>query len=152
MPTETIPLPEQNILFVRCFGQVEPPDIIDWRVDNRIFADQDNRLTIVVDLSGVTGTDMTFEHMNATHGKLSRHYQARDEQLHLLLFAPEDLVFGMTRIMQSLSAMTDYVKVDVFRKQQELAELMPDLPYEFHTIRRMALDRVEVEFQNSSVS
>lgn len=138
MPTETIPLPDENILFVRCFGQIEPHDIIGWHVDDRISPDTDNRLVILVDLSEVSGTDMTFEHVNATHGKLARHYKTRGLLLHLVLYAPEDLAFGMTRIMQSLAAMTDHVKVDVFRDANELPSFLPDTKRAFTCIRAQA--------------
>lgn len=142
MPTQSTPLTDENILFVRCFGQIEPRDIIGWQVDDRISPNSDNTLVILVDLSGVTGTDMTFDHVNATHGKLARHYQNRGSVLHLVLYAPEDLAFGMTRIMQSLTAMTDHVKVDVFRDPNELSNYLPDAKPGFAGIRQQAIQQL----------
>lgn len=142
MPTTTIAIPEANVLFARCFGHITPQDIIGWEVERQIATDEDGHLKTLVDLSEITGTDMTFEDINAVHGKLVRHYQPRGQKLHLVLYAPDDLAFGMTRIMQSLSGMTDHVDVQIIRDSACLKKHLPELNKSFEDLRALAGSRI----------
>lgn len=135
MPTDIQLLPAQNLLFVRCYGRVTADDIIGWNVDNRIFPNTNQRLLVVVDLSEVTETEMSFKDINSTHAHLSRHYAARRETLHLLLFAPTDVAYGMARIMQSLSLMSETLLVDLFQNERDLGRLLPKLNETFAELR-----------------
>ncbi|SHG38351.1 hypothetical protein [Cognatishimia maritima] len=139
MPSATYPLPDQNILFVHCSGFMEPKDVIGWQVEDQIGVSGALGFVTLVDLSDVTGTDMTFDDLNAVYGQLVRHYQPRKQRLTLLLYAPDDLTFGMTRIMQSLSGMTDHVTVQVFRKAERIGDHLPDLTLGFFDLRAKAL-------------
>lgn len=139
MPTEIKLLPAQNLLFVRCFGRVTPDDIIGWNVDNRIFPDANQNLVILVDLAGVSEADMSFSHINDTYAHLKRHYAARQERLHLLLYAPNDLAFGLARIMQSLSLMSDTLRVDLLQSEAEFPRLLPKLGESFGCLRDKAI-------------
>ncbi len=138
MPTETQLLPAQNILFARCYGLVSEEDIIGWNVDNRILPNANQRLQVVVDLSDVTETEMSFNDINATHAQLTRHYGARRESLHLLLYAPNDVAYGMARIMQSLSLMSETLIVDLFQNEKDLGRLLPKLKETFADLRRLS--------------
>lgn len=139
MPTATCAIPEANVLYARCYGHIAPDDIIGWKVDSHISPGADGRLITVVDLADITGTDMTFNDINAVYGKLVRHYQPRNQKLLLVLYAPDDLAFGMTRIMQSLTGMTDHVEVQIFRESANLASHLPDLKHSLAELRRKAL-------------
>lgn len=138
MPTTTCAIPGTDVLFARCFGHITPRDIIGWNVENQVGGPIDGTLTSVVDLSDVSGTDMTFEDMNATYGKLVRHYQPRGQKLRLVLYAPDDLAFGMARILQSLTGMTDHIEVQIFREDQNLQICLPDLPHSLADLQRRA--------------
>lgn len=139
MPTLTYPIPEHNVLFARCYGHIDPTDVIGWNVANHVQARGDHGFVIVVDLSEMTGTDMTFKDINAIFGQLLRHYQPRSERLFVLLYAPDDLPYGLTRIMQSLSSATEHVAVQVFRNPGKLRDHLPDLPLSFDELRSLAL-------------
>ncbi len=139
MPSSTHPIPEHDILFARCYGHVHPTDVIGWNIEGQIAPRQNQGFVTVVDLSEMTGTDMTFQDINAIYGQLVRHYQPRGQRLFLLLYAPDDLAFGMTRIMQSLSGMTDHVAVQIFRNSDNLKKHLPDLGQSFQDLRKRAL-------------
>lgn len=139
MPTATCAIPDTNVLFARCFGHIAPEDIIGWNVESQIPTNADGQFVTVVDLSEITGTDMTFNDINAVYGKLVRHYQPRDQKLLLMLYAPDDLAFGMTRIMQSLAGMTDHIEVHIFRESDALADFLPHLDHSLKDLRRKAL-------------
>ncbi|MGH1465727.1 MAG: hypothetical protein ACRBBQ_10250 [Cognatishimia sp.] len=139
MPSLTYPLSQENILFARCFGHIAPTDVINWNVEKKIKANGNQTLTTLVDLSEVTSTDMTFDHMHVVYGQLARYYEARELTLHLILFAPKDLAFGMTRILQSLTGMTDFVKVDIFRNPEKLPSLLPELDLNLEDLRNLTM-------------
>lgn len=139
MPTATSVIPDANVLYARCFGHITPDDIIDWQVESQISPNADGRFVTLVDLADITGTDMTFDDINAVYGKLVRHYQPRGQKLLLVLYAPDDLAFGMTRIMQSLTGMTDHVEVQIFRDSANLARHLPDIKHSLRDIRQQSL-------------
>ncbi|GAA6207778.1 hypothetical protein NBRC116601_10710 [Cognatishimia sp. WU-CL00825] len=139
MPSLIYPLTQENILFARCFGHIAPADVINWNVEKQISAKGDSTLTALVDLSEVTSTDMTFDHMNVVYGKLARYYEARGLILHLVFYAPKDLAFGMTRILQSLSGMTDFVNVDIFRNPKNLPSYFPELNLDLDELRNLSV-------------
>lgn len=141
MPTTTCAIPGTNVLFARCFGHITPEDIIGWNVEAQVAVQEDGRLTTVVDLSEITGTDMTFEDINAVYGKLVRHYQPRQQKLHLVLYAPDDLAFGMTRILQSLTGMTDHVEVQIFRDSASLKTSLPAIKQSLEELRNITISR-----------
>ncbi len=136
MPTITFALPEDNAVYARCSGHLVPKDIIDWNVDNRVASDNSDRFLVIVDLSDVTGTDMTFRDINAIHGKLNRHYSANGNRLHLVFFAPDDLAFGMTRILESLSAMSDFIKVEIYRTLDAMNDSLEGLSKSFSALKQ----------------
>jgi hypothetical protein len=127
MPTVIFAIPNKNILYVRCYGHLKPKDLMDWKVEAQISQTGRMGFITVVDLSGFSSTDMTFEDINAIYGKLVRHYEPRNQKLNLHLFAPDDLPFGMTRIMQSLTGMTPHVEVHIFRNEDSLQAALPQL-------------------------
>lgn len=127
MPRTLYNLSEHNVLFARCFGQVSPDDVIDWHLDSQITQTSKFGFLTIIDLSEVTGTDMTFDDLNAIHARLVRHYEPRRQKLSIFLYAPDDLTFGMTRILQSMSAMTDHVNVHVFRDCEALKSILPEV-------------------------
>ena len=135
MPSALYNLPEDNILFARCFGHVLPEDVIDWHLESQITQTANRGFLTVIDLSEVTGTDMTFDDLNAIHAKLVRHYQPRRQKLSIFLYAPDDLTFGMTRILQSMSTMTDHVDVQVFRDCEELKTVLPEVGKTLYQLR-----------------
>ncbi|UZD92354.1 hypothetical protein [Cognatishimia activa] len=141
MPTSTCAIPEANLLFARCYGHIAPEDVIGWDIETKIASSEDGQLNALVDLSDITGTDMTFDDINTIHGKLVRHYQPRNQKLLLILYAPDDLAFGMTRIMQSLSGMTDHIDVQIFRESESLAEYLPALNQSLQDLRSKALEQ-----------
>lgn len=138
MPVSTMPIQNNQILFVYCYGNMRAEDLGNWNVDGRISENNRGELTILVDLEDVPGTDMTFQDINAAHAKLTRHYTATGQVLRLVLFAPEDLTFGMTRIMQSLASMSESVKVDIARTHAELEAFLPKLDTELCDLRAQA--------------
>lgn len=128
MPTATCPIPEANVLYARCYGHLAPDDIIGWEVESNLKATENGQFITLVDLSDITGTDMTFDDINSVYGKLVRHYQPRKQRLLLVLYAPDDLAFGMTRILQSLSGMTEHIEVQIFQNPLDLQDYLPDVP------------------------
>ncbi|MDC0737475.1 hypothetical protein N6L24_04245 [Cognatishimia sp. SS12] len=125
MPTVTTPIANDNLLFVQCYGVVTLQDLMDWRVDDRVSPDCKGRLVTLVDLSGVTETDLNFEQLNVIHGRLARHYATLALTLRLVLFAPNDLSFGMARIIQSLSAEAAFLDVEIFRTEAKASFHLP---------------------------
>lgn len=138
MPTTTFTNPDRTLLLAYCNGHVAPQDVIGWNVESKIDANGENGFVTVVDLTDITGTDMSFEDINAVYGKLVRHYEPRNQKLSLYLLAPDDLAFGMTRILQSLSGMSDSIVVDVFRDLDSLGAQLPHAPSELARLRLFA--------------
>ncbi|MFY0596036.1 MAG: hypothetical protein JXQ85_06375 [Cognatishimia sp.] len=138
MPTKFFSLPEKRLVFACLYGHVTPEDLIDWDLENRLQGLAATDINVLIDLSQSAGTDMTFEDINAIFGRLERHYEPRNQKLKLILFAPDDVTFGMSRILQSLSGSSEHIEVQVFRHTTLLDEILPEIDDSFQNIRTLA--------------
>jgi|GEM_PF-6417849 len=152
MPTKFFSLPEKRLVFACLYGHVTPEDLIGWDLENKLQDLAAADINVLIDLSQSAGTDMTFEDINAIFGRLERHYEPRNQKLKLILFAPDDVTFGMSRILQSLSGTSQHVEVQVFRHTALLDETLPEIDDSFQNIRSLAQSNFSVPTSSQNKS
>lgn len=141
MPTKITPLPDKCLIFVRLSGQITPDDLTDWDLEAKLPNSDLSNLNVLIDLSPCTGTEMAFEDMNSIYGRLERHYEPRNQTLRLIIFAPSDVTFSMSRMLQSLAGSSAHIDVQVFRNEALLTEVLPEFEASFEEVRSLTLAR-----------
>ena len=88
----------------------------------------------LADMSGVTGVDMEFEHVNGLLARVTKFYSQQPRITLISIFAPDDLAFGMSRMFQTLSDNDRGIRVSV---ESEEAAALAWLELEFSSISEL---------------
>lgn len=112
-------LPDLQIVLVHFLGEVGPEEHIASFMDYAAEPQFDPRHHILLDLSHCQMNDSYFEDMQRLAYRLNGYYKVRALTSKTAVFAPGDVVYGMSRMYQSISEGVSPWEMGVFRTRAE---------------------------------
>jgi hypothetical protein len=73
----------------------------------------------LIDFTGVTSADVGFKSIWSALTTVNNQVPGKKVRTRTILIAPGDLVYGLSRMYQTLSQNTDGIRVEVYRTQRE---------------------------------
>jgi hypothetical protein len=129
MPIEFWTSADRDLVVCKWWG---PISLSDFRVTfAKYLSDANYRpgRPELIDFTGVTSADVGFKSIWSALTTVNNQVPGKKVRTRTILIAPGDLVYGLSRMYQTLSQNTDGIRVEVYRTQREgIAAL--DLPFE----------------------
>ena len=120
-------LPDAGVVLVRFSGEVDGAQQIASFVDYARHPQFDGRQHALLDLSDCTLENSYFEDIQRLAYRMRSYYQVRDRCSRTSVYAPGDVVFGMSRMYQSITDGVSPWKLGVFRTRAEALRFL-DIP------------------------
>lgn len=80
--------------------------------------------TQVIDLSELTTIDADFRQVMSFVHRVIGKYERDDRVVRGIMYAPDDVQFGMARMYGSLAGATQRLQIEIFRERQEVARAL----------------------------
>ena len=116
--------PERFLMFIRLKGHVNQRDIFRYLSKFEKDAQWDRGCRELIDFSGLTDLDLSFEEMRAVRLRQETYYTSVREPVLCVIHAPEDTAFGMARMYQQLVSMTGDQVVQIANTEAEALSLL----------------------------
>lgn len=115
MPIRYKILSDLDLVVAHFFGEVGTEEHIASFLEYAAEPLFDGRQNVLVDMSRCTLEDAFFADMQRLAYRLKTYYEVRALTSKTSIYAPGDVVYGMSRMYQSISEATSPWKLDVFR-------------------------------------